>query len=206
MIQNPVRAVLHGVAAIVSIFGSLLLVQKEGNGALVVYGAALVGMYSTSTLYHAVPWSPSWKSRMQRLDHTFIYLLVVGTFTALAVGVLAGLWLWSALFLLWALAAVGVGREFLAAFRRRWSLTVQLGLGALALIPVFYLFREIDGSVQLLTIVGGVVYLGGLAMFVNRWPRMFPRVFGFHELFHVLVIVASIAHFSAVWQVWVSTA
>ena len=171
--------------------------------ALVVYSLTLVGMYSASTLYHAVPWGNAWKARMQKLDHAFIYLLVAGTFTALVVGGMQGSW--REILVIWALTAVGIGREFLPTLRGRWILVGQLCLGALALIAVGYFLQESGGSVRLLTVGGGVIYLGGLAMFVRSWPPLFPRVFGFHETFHVLVIAASVAHFLAVWQIWVST-
>ena len=107
IIENPIRGLLHGLGAIFSLVGTVALLSRSGNGVLLVYGLSLVGMYTTSTLYHTVPWGGRWKSRMQRLDHSFIYVLVAATFTALAVSVLSGPWLWSALFLLWALAGAG---------------------------------------------------------------------------------------------------
>lgn len=204
MIENPVRALLHGTGAVVSAIGSTLMLMKENHVALVVYGISLVGMYTASTLYHAVPWTTRWKGRMQKIDHAFIYLLVAGTFTALTVGAMQGAARWGALLVVWALTTVGIGREFLPPLDQKWILIGQLYLGVLALAPIALLFRQIDGSVQLLTLGGGLIYLGGLAMFVRSWPRLFPRVFGFHETFHVLVIAASIAHFLAVWQTWVS--
>jgi hemolysin III len=204
VIENPVRALLHGTGAIVSAVGSAAILMRQSHIALVVYGISLVGMYSASTLYHAVPWKTRWKGRMQKLDHACIYLLVAGTFTALAVAVMQGTARWGALLVVWALTIIGIGREVLPPLDRKWILTVQLYLGVLALAPIAYLFRQIGGSVQLLTLGGGIIYLGGLAMFVRSWPRLFPRVFGFHETFHVLVIAASVAHFLAVWQTWVS--
>ena len=202
-IENPVRGFLHGCGALVSLIGTVALVARSGSGVLLVYGSSLVGMYSTSTLYHAVPWRPRWKSLMQRFDHSFIYVLVAATFTALAAGVLSGPWMWSAVALIWGLAALGVLREFSGPFRRRWSLVVQVGVGAIALGPVLRLFLAMDPTVRLLTVGGGIVYLVGVAMFVRNWPRLYPAVFSHHELFHVLVIVASVAHFVAVWQLWI---
>ena len=193
---------LHGTGAIVSIVASAVLLKRQSHPALVVYALTLVGMYSTSTLYHGVAWGTAWKARMQKLDHAFIYLLVAGSFTALLVGGTQGSW--RPLLVVWSLTAVGIGREFLPALRGRWILVGQLGLGALALIAVGHFLRESGSSVRRLTVAGGVIYLGGLAMFVRSWPRLFPRVFGFHETFHVLVIAASVAHFLAVWQTWVS--
>jgi hemolysin III len=203
LVENPVRALLHGTGAIVSAIGSVLLLQQHREPALAIYAITLVGMYSASTLYHAVPWGTVWKARMQKLDHAFIYLLVAGTFTALIVGGMQGRSRWGALLVVWALTALGVGREVMPALRSRWVLVGQLCLGALALMAVAYLLPEIEGSVRLLTVGGGLIYLGGLAMFVRSWPRLFPGIFGFHETFHVLVVAASLAHFLAIWQIWV---
>ena len=203
MIAHPVRALLHGTGAIVSVIGSVLLLRQHAEPALAVYAVTLVGMYSASTLYHAVPWGQAWKARMQKLDHTFIYLLVAGTFTALIVGSMRGSARGGALIVIWALAAFGIGREVLPALGRRFILVIQQCLGAAALLPVAYLLLEIEGSQQLLILGGGMIYTGGVAMFVRSWPRLLPGVFGFHEAFHVLVVAASLAHFLAIWQIWV---
>lgn len=180
-----------------------MLLRQHRAVALVVYSMTLVGMYSASTLYHAVPWGTVWKARMQKVDHAFIYLLVAGTFTALIDGSMRGSARWGALLVIWAVAAFGIGREVLPALRRRSILTIHQCLGAVALLPVAYLLSEIDESQQLLTLGGGMIYAGGLAMFVRSWPRLLPGVFGFHETFHVLVVAASFTHFLAIWQIWV---
>lgn len=203
MVENPVRAFLHGSGAIVSAIGSVMLFRQHRSVALVIYGLALVGMYSASTLYHAVPWGTVWKARMQKLDHAFIYLLVAGTFTALVVGSMRGTSRWAALLTMWGLAALGIGREFLPTLSRRSILVSQMCLGALTLLSVAYLLGQVEGSVRLLTLGGGVIYLGGVSMFVRSRPRLLPGLFGFHEAFHVLVIAASVAHFLAIWQIWV---
>lgn len=203
--HNPVRGLLHGSATLLSVVGLIALVRGAQHPtrvwALGVYGVALVGMYATSTLYHAVPWGPVWKSRFQRLDHTLIYVLVAGTFTPLLIGVLDGPSEWLGLAMVWSLAVVGTAREFLTVFRRRWSLILQMAFGAAVLFPLYEALSRMSPLAVALTLGGGVVYLVGVSMFVNGWPRLIPRVFSYHELFHVLVVVASIAHFVAVREV-----
>lgn len=85
--QNPVLGVLHGTAGLVSIAGLVALVVRaegaENTAAAAIYGSTLIAMYIISALYHSVPWQPTWKARLQSLDHTFIYALVAATFTPL---------------------------------------------------------------------------------------------------------------------------
>lgn len=203
--HNPVRGLLHGSATVLSVLGLIALVRGAQHPtrvwALGVYGVSLVGMYATSTLYHAVPWRPVWKSRLQRLDHTLIYVLVAGTFTPLLIGVLDGPSEWLGLAMVWSLAVVGTAREFVSVFKGRWSLILQMVLGAIILFPLYEALSRMSLLGVALTLGGGVVYLVGVSMFVNGWPRLVPRVFSYHELFHVLVVVASVAHFAAVREV-----
>ncbi|HUO45441.1 MAG TPA: hemolysin III family protein [Acidimicrobiia bacterium] len=204
-IQNPIRGLLHGTAALVSVIGLVVLatlgVEAAIKIALLVYGVSLVGLYTTSSLYHCVPWSDSWKARFRKLDHTLIYALVAGTCTPLLVAVVDGLWTWAGLLFIWGLAAMGAFREFWPRVRRRWSFYVQMTLGALTLIPVALMLRAMEPAPRALTVIGSAVYLIGLALFVKGRPLLFPRIFSHHEVFHIFVVTASIAHFLAVWQV-----
>jgi hemolysin III len=203
--QNPVRGFLHGTAALVSVAGLIaLIVRSNGVASTVassVYGATLIAMYSTSALYHSVPWQPTWKSRFQSLDHTLIYALVAGTFTPLVVGVGETVWIVLGLSGVWTLVALGFGRELVRGPRRRVLLPLQFLAVGVALAPMWVTLVRIDTSAAVLTMVGGVFYLLGVLLFVNDRPRLAPRVFSHHEFFHVVVIIASVLHFLAVWRV-----
>lgn len=203
--QNPVRGLLHGTAALVSVAGLIALIVRS-NGvvstvASSVYGVTLIAMYSTSALYHSVPWQPTWKSRFQSLDHTLIYALVAGTFTPLVVGVGETVWIVLGLSGVWTLVALGFGRELVRGPWRRVLLPLQFLAVGVALAPMWVTLVRIDTSAAVLTLVGGVIYLLGVLLFVNDRPRLAPRVFSHHEFFHVVVIIASVLHFLAVWRV-----
>ncbi len=203
--QNPVRGFLHGSAAVVSLAVLVALgTLAVGGGlkvALWVYGVSLVALYTTSTLYHTMPWGPRWKAWWQRLDHTAIYILVAGTSTPLFVAVLDGAWMWAGLALIWGIGVVGALREFVPALRRRWTVGVQMAMGALGAIPMAVMLIRMDTRPMVLTIAGSVMYLVALVLFINKRPRLFPRIFSHHEVFHVFVIAASVTHFTAVWSV-----
>jgi hemolysin III len=203
--QNPVRGLLHGTAAVVSIAGLGILISAGPNGGLLaavaIYGLSLVALYTTSSLYHSVPWPQVWKGRLQRLDHTMIYVLVAGTFTPLLVGAVDGTWRVVGLAGIWGLAAIGMAREIWVHRGGRPFLIAQIVVGSACLVPLLLIVSSLDTATSLLVVVGGVIYLVGVAMFANHWPRLVPGIFSHHELFHVFVVVASVAHFVAVWRV-----
>jgi hemolysin III len=203
--QNPVRGFLHGSAALVSIFGLAALLSVGPSGSLslavAIYGLSLILLYTTSSLYHSVPWPQVWKGRLQRLDHTMIYVLVAGTFTPFLVAAVDGGWRVVGLAGIWGLAAIGLAREIFVNRGGRPFLIAQLVVGSACLVPLLLIISSLDAASSLLVVVGGVIYLVGVTMFFNNWPRLVPGIFSHHEMFHVFVVVASIAHFVAVWRV-----
>jgi len=203
--QNPVRGILHGSAAVVSVGGLIaLLTRSHGfrmTAVSAMYGLTLIVMYLTSALYHSVPWRPIWKLRLQKLDHTFIYALVAATFSALAVGVGSGPWVVYGLGAAWALVALGFLRELARGPVRRVLLRLQFIAVAMALPTLWLTLARMDTPTMILTVAGGASYLLGVSLFVNDRPRLAPRVFSHHEFFHVVVIVSSAAHFLAIWRV-----
>lgn len=204
-IQNPVRGLLHGSAAIVAVAGLVALVVRSNGpsttAAVSIYGASLIAMYITSASYHSIPWDPRWKARLQILDHTFIYVLVAGTFTPLLVTGLSGPWLVIGLVGIWGLAALGFAREIVKESFQSHVLRLQFVAASLVVLPALIMLTQLDLTVSALTLAGGAAYLAGTFFFVRDLPRLAPGVFSHHEFFHVVVIIASVAHFLAVWQV-----
>lgn len=203
--QNPVRGILHGSAALVSVAGLfVLVVRAHGTGttlATVIYGLALTAMYLTSALYHSVPWSRRWSLRLQKLDHTLIYALVAATFTVLAVGVGVGRLVVAGLVGIWVLVALGLAKELLGDRFRGTLLLLQFIAVAGVLPALVVTLSNMDTVAAVLTVAGGAFYIVGAALFVNDVPRLAPRVFSHHEFFHVVVIISSVAHFVSVWRV-----
>ncbi len=206
--ENPIRGLLHGSAAVLSLAGAVALLARaaswSGRIALLVFSVGLVGLYTASSLYHSVPWAEEWKKRMQRLDHSMIYVLVAGTFTPLLVIVLDGWYSWVLLAALWSIAAVGIAQQVLFPREENWlSITLQTVMGWLGLLVVVPIGRRIGIAPVLLIGIGGALYTVGMVMLVTNRPRLWPRVFSYHEAFHVLVVVASFTHWFATWR-WVA--
>ena len=200
--QNPVRGLLHGSAALVSVIAVVALIASADGpvhlSVAIIYGIALVGVFTTSTLYHCLPWSVVWKARFQRLDHTWIYALVAATFTALLVGSVEGPVVGIGITLIWGIGALGAMKEFWPRTRNRWTLLTQVVLGAGLMAPLYVMLGGMEPRLFRLTIAGSIAYLVGMVMMIRHWPPLLPRIFSYHEVFHVIVIAAAITHFLAV--------
>ncbi len=203
--QNPVRGFLHGSAATAGMIGTVLLAAKA-NGwqmrtASLVFGMGIVALYTTSALYHSIPWRRVWKMRMQRLDHSMIYILIASTFTPVTIAVLESPLRWVGLLIVWAIAVAGVLQKAFTPRVPRWfSVALSTTLGWLGLFLVWPLLDRLGVVAMVLVLIGGVLYTVGMVLLVTNRPRLWPRVFSYHELFHVLVVSATSVHFLAVWR------
>ena len=207
---HPVRGFLDASAALVSLVGALLLLTLPSGDlwrrvSLFVFGLSLVAMFTTSSLYHSVPWRDPWKKRMQRLDHTMIYVLVAGTMTPLAAIVLDGWLRWVTLGVQWGIVALGAIHKVISKAPKHWAsvalATTQGWLAVLLLVP---LAHRLPWTALMLIGLGGVLYTVGMIFLVTNWPRLWPRVFSYHEAFHVFVIAAAALHFSVI-AAWVAS-
>jgi hemolysin III len=201
---NPVRGFLHGTAAVLSVVGAALLSVLAGGGAwnrfsLVVFGVSLVSLYTVSSLYHSIPWGPVWKARMRRLDHTMIYVLVAGTFTPIACIALDGWLRVATLAVQWSIVAVGAAQKaFFPRVSGALSVALQTTQGWLALLLLWPLARSLPWTALVMIGAGGILYTVGMVFLVTNRPRLWPRVFSYHEVFHILVIAGSSFHFAVV--------
>lgn len=202
--QNPIRGFLHGFGAVGAFAATIYLVSKTwGNAAALigsaVFGLALVVMFTVSSLYHSIPWGNEWKRRLQRIDHSMIYLVVAGTITPIAIASLDGVSRAICLSIAWGIAVVGIVLKLtLPEEKTALSITLQMLMGWLIVIWIPQIWDTIGGIGIALVAIGGILYSVGVVIFVTKRPRLFPRSFGYHELFHVFVILASFAHFLAV--------
>ena len=201
---HPFRGFLNGAAALAAIVGlAVLLSVNPGDAsltvALAVYAGSLVAMFTTSCLYHSVPWTDRWKARMRRLDHSAIFLVVAGTYTPVAVVALEPAWRNASLIAVWSAAVVGIVLKFVEReIRLGPSVTIQSVMGWAAVIPMFQIADRLGGDVIVMLGIAGLLYTVGMVFMLTGRPRLFPRVFSHHELFHVLVITASAVNFAAI--------
>jgi hemolysin III len=201
--QNPVRGFLHGTAAVVGVIGTIFLVLRttslSGRIAMVVYGLGLLALYTTSSLYHSIPWRETWKKRMQRLDHAMIFVLIAATFTPITAIVLDGWLRVVSLSVAWGTAVIGfIHHMFVRNQRFHLSIGMMVTLGWLSVPLMFPLAHRAGVGLIVLVALGGIIYTVGMVIVVTQRPRLWPRVFSSHELFHVFVVTASALHFAAI--------
>ena len=209
--QNPVRGFLHGSAAVASIIGTVLLFTRAPSWPArlsgIVFGLGLLGLFTTSSLYHSIPWRDVWKTRMQRLDHSMIFVLIAASYTPIGVLILEGPWRWIALIVTWGIALVGIlNRVFAPMDRHVFSFSLMLIMGWLSVPVMFPLASRTGTEAVVLMAIGGGLYTVGMLIKVTRWPKLWPRVFSAHELFHVFVVAASAIHWTATYRYVLATA
>jgi hemolysin III len=153
-------------------------------------------LFGVSALYHRVTWTRPARRRMRRLDHAMIFLLIAGTYTPVGLLVLKGTLATVVLVVVWGGAVAGIVLELAWTKAPRWlGGTVYLSLGWVAVVAMPQLFARLGVAGALLLVAGGLVYSVGAAV---RRPDPVPAVFGYHEVFHLLVIAGVAVHFLAI--------
>lgn len=191
------RGVLHEWAFACSLPLGLALVIVSGTPrariALSVYALSLMGLFGASALYHRISWrSVTVRDWMRRLDHSMIFVLIAGSYTPFAMLVLHGPLAMAILVAVWAGALLGVGFNLAWSDAPTWlhaALCVFLGWVAVAALP------QLEGAIgiggMVLLGLGGVLYTLGAVVYAVKRPDPVPAVFGYHEVFHTLVIAAA---------------
>lgn len=194
----------HALAVIPATAGAALLVigtSRTGaeRAALALYGAALILLFAVSALYHRGAWSPRARAVWRRVDHANIFLMIAATYTAVGVIVLDGITRAAILAAVWAAAAAGIVLTVLP-IRMPRGVTVLLYIvtGWIAVVVLPSLVAKLSVVDLALLFSGALLYTLGALTYGLRWPRLWPRVFGYHEVFHLLVIAATAVLFTLV--------
>jgi hemolysin III len=198
------RGVLHQWAFFASlVLGTVLVVFAPGGRgtlAAAIYAASVAALFGVSALYHRIDWaSPASRRRMRRLDHTMIFVLIAGSYTPFALLVLEGPIATLILIAVWAGAAAGALMKLLWIDAPKWlvALTyVLMGWVAVAAFPG--LIEELGVTPTVLVGVGGVLYTLGAVVYALKRPDPLPAVFGYHEVFHLLVIAAAAVQYAVI--------
>lgn len=198
------RGVFHQYAFFAALAaGVTLVVLADGileRFAVWVYATALVAMLGASALYHRFPWrSAAARLRARRVDHAMIFVFIAGTYTPFALLAFSGTLGAIVLATVWGGAVLGVVVELVWIHAPRWvSAVAYLAVGWVGIVAVPQIFSALGVGVAALLIVGAALYTLGAVIYATTWPNPFPATFGFHEVFHVLVIAAAVTQFVAV--------
>jgi hemolysin III len=198
------RGVFHQWACAGSVPLGLLLVVVAGTArariALSVYAVSLVALFGVSALYHRINWqSLTARDWMRRLDHSMIFVLIAGSYTPFATLVLHGPLALAILLAVWTGAGLGVVFNLIWTGAPRWlRAALYVGLGWIAVAAAPQLHAAIGTGGLALLGLGGVLYTLGAVVYALRRPDPAPAVFGYHELFHILVIAAAAVQFAVI--------
>jgi hemolysin III len=166
--------------------------------AALIYGLGLIALFSASALYHRWPGDPRYKPWLRRLDHSTIFVFIAASYTPIALLVLDGPLRTIVLVSVWAGAGAGIALSLVWIDAPRWLVAAcYLSLGWVAVVALPQLWERAGIAPLVLLAVGGALYTLGAAVYAAKRPNLWPRTFGFHEVFHALVIAAALAHFIA---------
>lgn len=204
-VEKPLlRGHFHQAMFFVSLGSSALLIAKSNSQiqyiSTIIYSLALLTMFGISALYHRITWNPSKRLLMKRLDHAGIYLMIAGCFTPISLLGLpssSGLRL---LILIWISAFIGIIQSiFFVNISKMYSAILYLVMGYM-IVPYFPELITQIGHINLgLLIGGGIAYSIGAIAYGLKRPVFKPRVFGYHEFFHIMVIIGAIFHFILIY-------
>ena len=196
------RGWFHLVLAPICLVGCLVLAilapTTAGRAGAVVLGATGTQLFATSALYHRRYWSPRADAILRRIDHSNIYLIIAGTYTPFALVLLRGNQRMSLLLIVWIGAVAGVLFRTFWVGAPRWLYTpIYVALGWVAVFYAAPLHAAGGTAVMTLIAVGGILYTAGAVVYGFKKPDPWPRVFGFHEIFHACTVAAFVVHFVA---------
>ncbi|OQX64879.1 MAG: hypothetical protein B5M51_02295 [Anaerolinea sp. 4484_236] len=156
-------------------------------------------MFSASATYHMTISSPKVTEILRKVDHSAIYLLIAGTYTPFCVNAFSGFWKWGLLIIIWSLALIGVGVKIFIVRAPRWvNAGVYLIMGWLIVAATGEMINTLPAGALTWLIAGGVIYTLGAVIYITKKLDFKPGIFGFHEVWHIFVILAAAAHFVSI--------
>ena len=202
--KPKLRGVSHLVGAMGTLPAAYILIENiKAPQAIAPAAVYLVGLFlllGISSLYHVPMWTPTVRANLRRLDRSVIYIFVAGTYTPLVMQLGTSVWAYT-LHAVWSAALVGVFIAVFVSGAPRWvtALTyVVLGWGALSFMPALY--SNLGPNTFWLITNGGLLYTIGALIYAFKRPNPFPAIFGYHEIFHLLVVAAAALHYKAIFN------
>ncbi|MBX3017352.1 MAG: hemolysin III family protein [Bdellovibrionaceae bacterium] len=202
-VKPLLRGRFHEAAAFVSLGACLMLITRASSRMMIfavgIYSLSLICLLTVSALYHRINWKPAARAVMRRLDHAAIFVLIGGTMTPIFLIALPNGMGHAPLAAIWALILVGILQTIFWIRAPKWlAALLYVGVGW---IPVYYfteLGQALGGYGVGLILAGGIVYTLGAVIYALKSPNPWPRVFGYHEIFHIFVVIAAVLHFCVI--------
>ncbi|GAB4503750.1 MAG: hemolysin III family protein [Anaerolineales bacterium] len=205
--REPVSGLTHLGGAIASVGGltALLVVGWQGVEKIIsvlIYGLSLVGLFTASATYHLARVKPKTLTLLRKIDHSAIYLLIAGTYTPFCVNAFSGFYRWGLLTIIWSIALAGILVKVFYIHAPRWlSAGVYVLMGWLCVAAIGEMTTALTSFTLAFLLAGGIVYTLGAVVYAAKLFNFVPGKFGFHEMWHIFVLVGALSHFVAVMGV-----
>jgi hemolysin III len=199
--RDPISGLTHlasAIAAALGLVGLLLLGwgHPVREASYLIYGLSLILMFSASATYHLVRAEPGVIHVLRKIDHSAIYLLIAGSYTPICLNFFTGFWRLGLLAIIWGFAIVGVGIKVFVINAPRWiTAGIYLVMGWLSIMAVGEMQRSMPTAAIAWLIAGGLFFSFGALIYILKKPDPRPGFFGFHEIWHIFVILGCLCHF-----------
>jgi hemolysin III len=206
-LREPVNSLTHWAGAILALFGliALLIIGWDTPAKIIsfaIYGISLIFMFSASATYHMVRVKDRALEIFRKVDHAAIFVLIAGTYTPFCVNAFEGFWKWGMLTIIWSLALIGIIVKIFYIRAPRWlNAGIYVLMGWISVAAAGQMLAALPTWVFVWLIAGGVIYTLGAMVYATKMFNFKPGVFGFHEIWHIFVLLAAIAHYVAVMGV-----
>jgi hemolysin III len=203
-LREPVNGLTHLGGAILGFFGMIvLLIFARGEPvkvvSVLVYGLGLMAMFLASGIYHSAMVKPAVLQILRKIDHSAIFLLIAGTYTPFCLLAFKGFWHWGLLALIWGIAAIGIVVKVFYIKSPRWLHTgIYIAMGWLCVMAAPQMPSVLPLAATFGLFVGGILYTLGAVVYATKILDFVPGKFGFHEVWHIFVLLGALAHFIAI--------
>jgi hemolysin III len=204
MIREPFNGLTHLGGAIAAVFGMIALivisrVQPVKIVSVLVYSFSLIAMFCASAIYHMANVKPFFLQTLRKIDHSAIFLLIAGTYTPFCLLAFTGFWHWGLFALIWVIAVIGVLVSIFYIKSPRWLHTgIYVVMGWLCVMAAPQMPAVLPVASMVWLFLGGVIYTLGAVVYATKILDFVPGKFGFHEIWHIFVLLGALVHFLAV--------
>ncbi len=206
VLRDPVSSVTHLISAVIALVGTMFLLVAHQHDpqkvvSLLIYGAGLVTLFTASGVYHAYTGDAATLLRLRKFDHAAIYILIAATYTPICLNLFTGFWNWGLLTIIWSMAVIGIFVKMFIINSPRWvTAGVYLLMGWISVFAIKEMLAVLPLSILFWLLLGGIFYTGGAVIYISKKMDFFPGVFGFHEVWHIFVMLGAFSHLIFIGQ------
>ena len=207
-LRDPISGFTHFIGCLLAVLGMILLILKVIEpvkpwhlASFIVFSVGMILLYLASTLYHWLPLSDKGIQRLRRMDHMMIFIMIAATYTPICLVPLRESIGWELFFAIWSIAAIGLVIKVFWLQAPRWlSVTIYVLMGWMAIFGIIPIVKSMQPGAVFWMIAGGLFYTFGAVIYAIKQPNPWPGRFGFHEIFHLFVMMGTFSHFLMMYR------